>query len=291
MPDLGLFLSAAGLGFVLGMRHATDADHVVAITTIVSRQRSFSAATLIGALWGLGHTVTVTLVGLLIIVFGLVIPPPVGLALELLVGLMLIVLGVLTLTGTMGRVVERFALPHEHPHTHPEGAHTHAHDLAHELEDLDGKAVVADARPTGALGGGAVPGGGSVTVRAGEPVAGEPVAVGGLGRLGTFHFVRPITIGLVHGLAGSAAIALLVLASVPDPVGQLVYLAVFNVGVISGMAMVTSFVGLPFVFASTRFSRLHRALVLTSGAVSLALGLLLVYEIGIVQGLFTGNAT
>jgi len=143
MGDVGLFLSAAALGFVLGMRHATDADHVVAISTIVSRQRTFAAAGLIGALWGIGHTLTVTVVGLLIIVFGLVISPPLALALELLVGLMLIVLGVLTLTGTMGRLVDRFGLPHEHPHAHDGGAHTHAHDLAHELEDLAGAAGTA----------------------------------------------------------------------------------------------------------------------------------------------------
>lgn len=256
MPDIGLFLSAAGLGFLLGMRHATDADHVVAISTIVSRQRTFSAAAAIGALWGLGHTVTVTLVGLLIIVFGLAISPPVGLALELLVGLMLILLGVLTLTGTMGRLVERYAPPHEHPHAHDGRAHTHTHDLAHELEALGGPS--------------------------GGPIGGT------IGRLGAFHVLRPITIGLVHGLAGSAAIALLVLASVPDAVGQLVYLAVFNIGVVAGMGMITSVVGVPFVLASTRFSRLHRVLVLASGAVSLVLGLLLVYEVGFGQGLFTG---
>ena len=280
MGDVGLFLSAAGLGFVLGMRHATDADHVVAISTIVSRQRTFAAAGLIGALWGLGHTLTVTLVGLLIIVFGLVISPPVGLALELLVGVMLVALGVLTLSGTMGRLVDRFGPPHEHPHSHEDGAHTHAHDLAHELEDLDG--------PGHGAGVGQAPVG---LAQAAPGPAQSAVQPGPFARLGTFHVVRPITIGLVHGLAGSAAIALLVLVSVPDPLGQLVYLAVFNVGVITGMAFITSVVGLPFVYASARFTRLHRALVLASGAVSLGLGLLLVYEVGFVQGLFTGHPT
>jgi high-affinity nickel permease len=269
MPDLGLFLSAAGLGFILGMRHATDADHVVAITTIVSRQRSFAATGAVGALWGLGHTLTVTLVGLLIIVFGVVISPPVGLALELLVGLMLVLLGVLTLTGTMGRLVERFSLPHEHPHAHAGGAHTHAHDLAHELEDLD--------RDSAARG---LP----------RPLRSDAaVHPGVFARLGTFNVLRPITIGLVHGLAGSAAIALLVLASVPNPVSQLVYLAIFNVGVITGMVLITSILGLPFVFAAARFERLHRALVLASGTVSLALGLILIYQVGFIDGLFTGN--
>jgi cytochrome c biogenesis protein CcdA len=269
MPDLGLFLSAAGLGFILGMRHATDADHVVAITTIVSRQRSFAAAGAVGALWGLGHTLTVTLVGLLIIVFGVVISPPVGLALELVVGLMLILLGILTLTGTMGRLVDRFSLPHEHPHAHDGGAHTHAHDLAHELEDLDRDSVAR-----------------GVSSPQRSDAAVHP---GIFARLGTFNVVRPITIGLVHGLAGSAAIALLVLASVPNPISQLVYLAIFNIGVITGMVLITSVLGLPFVFAAARFERLHRALVLASGTVSLALGLILIYQVGFIDGLFTGN--
>jgi hypothetical protein len=272
MPDLGLFLSAAGLGFILGMRHATDADHVVAITTIVSRQRSFAAAGAVGALWGLGHTVTVTLVGLLIIVFGLVISPPVGLALELVVGVMLVLLGILTLTGTMGRLVERFSLPHEHPHAHDGGAHTHAHDLAHELEDLDRDSA-----------------GRGVPHQPNRGRGDAAVHPGVFARLGTFNVVRPITIGLVHGLAGSAAIALLVLASVPNPVSQLVYLAIFNVGVITGMVLITSILGLPFVFAAARFERLHRALVLASGTVSLALGLILIYQVGFIDGLFTGN--
>src|SRR6185369_11281592 len=93
------FLSIVALGFVLGMRHATDPDHVIAVTTIVSRQQSIRHAGLIGIMWGIGHTVTILLVGTGIILFNLVIPPRVGLAMELAVGLMLILLGVLNLTG------------------------------------------------------------------------------------------------------------------------------------------------------------------------------------------------
>lgn len=259
-----VFLSAALLGFVLGMRHATDADHVVAISTIVSRQRSFVGASAIGVLWGVGHTVTVTFVGLLIVIFGLAIPPAVGLTLELLVGLMLVLLGVLTLTGAMGRLVDRFAPPHRHVHAHDGGTHTHAHDHAHEIEEIAGEGDRVELTGTG---GGA----------------------GVMARLGAFHALRPIAVGLVHGLAGSAAVALLVLAAVPGTLGQLVYLAVFNLGVMAGMGIVTTLIGLPFVFASDRFGSFHRVLVVVSGLVSLALGLLLIYQIGFVDGLFTGH--
>ena len=95
-PDVVLFLL---LGFFLGMRHATDADHVVAIATIVSRERSVVGSALIGAAWGVGHTVTVMAVGAAIILFGVVIPPRLGLAMEFAVGVMLLLLGVLTLAG------------------------------------------------------------------------------------------------------------------------------------------------------------------------------------------------
>src|SRR6187431_85167 len=94
-------LALAGFGFLLGMRHATDADHVIAVTTILNRSRRFLDTTLIGALWGLGHTITVLIVGTLIIVFNVVIPPPVGLAMEFAVALMLIALGILNLTGSL----------------------------------------------------------------------------------------------------------------------------------------------------------------------------------------------
>ena len=94
------------LGFFLGMRHATDPDHVVAVTTIVSRERSMLHATLIGALWGIGHTLTILLVGSAIILFQFTIPPRLGLSMELCVGLMLILLGVLNLTGVLRRAIE-----------------------------------------------------------------------------------------------------------------------------------------------------------------------------------------
>lgn len=107
------------LGFFLGMRHATDADHVIAIATIVSRQRSLRGSALIGAAWGVGHTLTILLVGSAIILFGIVIPARMGLAMELAVGVMLVLLGVLTLTG-FGSALGAAPRP---------GGHGHDHDL------------------------------------------------------------------------------------------------------------------------------------------------------------------
>src|SRR5215510_9066214 len=122
------FLSIITLGFFLGMRHATDADHVVAVTTIVSRERSVRSAALVGILWGLGHTLTIFLVGSLIILFGVVIPPRLGLTMELSVGLMLILLGVLNLSGMMRWIQQNFGGGARHVHEH--GGVVHAHNRA-----------------------------------------------------------------------------------------------------------------------------------------------------------------
>ena len=130
------------LGFFLGMRHATDADHVVAIATIVSRERSMVGSALIGAAWGVGHTITVMAVGAAIIVFGVVIPPKLGLSMEFAVGIMLVLLGILTLTG-MGRAVgaahAHAADPRGHAldlhdHLHAHGDYVHRHPHGHGLE-------------------------------------------------------------------------------------------------------------------------------------------------------------
>src|SRR5215467_15526967 len=116
------FFSIIALGFFLGMRHATDSDHVIAITTIVSRERDVRHAAIIGMFWGVGHSITLFVVGAAIVVFGLVIPQRLGLSLELCVALMLIVLGALNLRVAFRRVHARSTLTlhehHEHPHRH-----------------------------------------------------------------------------------------------------------------------------------------------------------------------------
>src|SRR5712672_3649261 len=128
-------LSIIALGFFLGMRHATDPDHFIAVTTIVSRQRSIRHAALIGVLWGLGHTITILAVGSAIMLFGLVIPPRVGLTMEFSVGLMLILLGVLNLSGMMRWIQETLAPPGVHSQSYGGGLyfHSHSHDAASEI--------------------------------------------------------------------------------------------------------------------------------------------------------------
>jgi High-affinity nickel-transport protein. len=261
---MGQLLALAGFGFLLGMRHATDADHIIAITTILTRTRRFVHSTLIGALWGLGHTVTVLAVGILIIGFNVVIPPPVGLAMEFAVALMLIALGILNLTGVMRRITERFTPPapmHGHPHEHlhahqdaPVHPHAHAHLHGHGSNpDL----ATSDASL--------------------------------LTTFGWYQLLRPVAIGLVHGLAGSAAVALLVLSTIHDSGAAFIYLLIFCAGVAAGMAVLTTLIALPFMASQARSARINRWLTVGSGVLSLAFGLYLGYQIGFVDGLFTGT--
>jgi ABC-type nickel/cobalt efflux system permease component RcnA len=266
-------LSIIALGFFLGMRHATDPDHVIAVTTIVSRQRSIRHAALIGILWGLGHTITIFLVGSAIILFGVVIPPKLGLTMELSVGLMLILLGVLNLSGFTRWITETFTPSaadaqgdlhphvHSHPHTHQQGDFVHAHPHHHEPE-RHGHAE--DATPVGWM---------------------DRI----FGQLGLYQAVRPLAVGLVHGLAGSAAVALLVLTTIRDPRWAIAYLLVFGLGTIAGMMLITAAIALPFKYSQSRFARLNRVLAVASGILSIAFGIFIVYQMGYVNGIFTNH--
>src|SRR6476469_5146346 len=199
------------LGFFLGMRHATDADHVVAIATIVSRERSVVGSALIGAAWGVGHTVTVMAIGAAIIVFGVVIPPRLGLSMEFAVGIMLVLLGILTLTG-MGRVV---GLAQAHSHVHPDtpGGHSHdhhLHDHLHAHGDYLHRHLHGD--------------GPDAHGHAEEQTPLARLDRYGLRRIAFYQWLRPFAVGLVHGLAGSAAAALMVLSIIREPAAALGYL-------------------------------------------------------------------
>ena len=270
-------LSLLAVGFFLGVRHATDADHVVAIATIVTREKRLSAAAAIGVLWGVGHGLTVALVGCAIILFGVVIPPRVGLAMEFAVGIMLVLLGVFTLAAVARQAREALALHllhahhaaqhdlarqadgHVHVHTHGDYVHTHAHGHEH-----GGHGHAEQATPQGWLD-------------------------RHFGRLSLYQALRPVIVGVVHGLAGSAAVGLLALTAVRDPLWGLVYLLVFGVGTIVGMMLITVLIAAPFAMSANRLPLVSGSVRAFAGALSLGFGLFLMYEIGIVGGLFSGH--
>lgn len=204
MPILPLLL----LGFALGIRHATDPDHVIAVSTIVAKERRVGAAAAVGAMWGLGHTLTVLLLGGAIILFDLVIPPRIGLTLELGVAVMLVVLGFATVAGR---------------------------------------------------------------------------------RSASSSTARPLAIGVVHGLAGSAAVALLVVAAVHHAVAGVAYLLLFSLGTVLGMTAMTSAMSLPFARATGVSERANRWLAQGTGVMSVLFGLFMAYQVGVIDGLFSGH--
>jgi ABC-type nickel/cobalt efflux system permease component RcnA len=238
---LGPFLFVGGLGLLLGMRHSTDPDHVVAVSTIVSKQRSIRQAGLIGTLWGLGHTLTIFAVGSMIILFGVVIPPRLGLSMEFSVALMLILLGVLNLTGMMQRLTSYLTQARKH----------------------DGETAISS--------------------RA------ETLLDQSVGRFGVYQCVRPLVIGIVHGLAGSAAVALLVLSTIHSPLWATMYLLIFGAGTMVGMMCMTAVMAVPLAYAGSRFTSVSRFFSVASGVVSVCFGFFLVYKLGFLGGLFTSH--
>jgi len=255
-------LSILALGFFLGMRHATDPDHVIAVSTIVSRQRNIKKSALIGIFWGLGHTVTIFVVGAAIILFGLVIPPRLGLSMELSVGLMLVLLGAMNVTAFIRSIPTRSddnSTP-VHSHYHSHGDYIHMHPHSHEPEQHT------------------------------HSLEQTPVAWldRTLGKSSLYQPLRPLVIGIVHGLAGSAAVALLVLAAIRDPYWAVAYLLVFGIGTIIGMMLITLSIASAFRLAG-RNKHFSRHLGLASGLISLVFGLVLAYQILVVNGLLTGH--
>lgn len=234
-------LAIALLGLVLGMRHATDPDHVIAVTTILSREWRLAVATRIGVVWGLGHTITVLIVGAAIIVFKIAIPIRLGLAMEFAVAVVLILLGVGAAADLIRNAATRMrgrsssdeggmVVVHAHAHAHDGAPHSHPHVHVAHHEDGDDLThhdhrIPADELPTFA--------------------ARRPLT-------------RSFAVGLVHGLAGSAAIALLVLSAIPSPLWATLYLGIFCVGTIIGMALITTAIATPFMVVSRRASRLHQ---------------------------------
>lgn len=259
------FLSIVALGFFLGMRHATDADHVIAVSTIITRQPRITRAAWTGIFWGIGHTLTIFLVGAMIILFGVVIPVRVGLSMEFSVGLMLVILGLMNVSSffrslPVGRGHQTESeMVHSHAHSHGDYVHTHPHGHSPET----------------------------------HPHNPERTPLTRMDRLfGTFtpyQYARPLVVGVVHGLAGSAAVALLVLTTIGNPRWAVAYLLVFGAGTVAGMLLITMSIASALKFVGNKGSSFSRRLALASGLLSLLFGLLVAYHTGFGAGLFSAH--
>ena len=231
------FLSTAsllGFGFVIGLKHALEADHVAAVSTIVSERASVLSSSIIGGFWGLGHTLSLLAAGAVVLFFHVEISERTAQLLELAVALMLIGLG---LNGLRKLVWGARA----HWHLHGHGAHVHFHPHAHD-HIADGRSVHHHALRLGA---------------------------------------RPLLVGIVHGLAGSAALMLVVLSTIRSPLVGLAYIGAFGVGSIGGMICMSALLGLPVYLTARRFERATVAVRTLAALLSLATGLLMAWEIGI----------
>lgn len=230
------------LGFLLGMRHAMDADHVAAVATLATRSRSVAQTVMQGVAWGTGHTLTLILFGGAVLVAGVVVPAQAVQALELAVGVMLIALG----ADALFRLWRGRIHFHAHRHVNEGTAHFHAH--SHRGEGMPH-----------------------------DPARHDHVHSRGLAG-------RALLVGMMHGMAGSAALILLSLEAVRSPAWGIAYIAVFGLGSILGMALLSMAIAVPIRLTSRHLAGVHRGLSAGVGLATLLLGCCIVYQVGIAGG-------
>jgi cytochrome c biogenesis protein CcdA len=221
-----------GLGFLFGLKHALDADHLVAISSIIGENRRTRGAAAVGLWWGIGHTLSLLAAGIAVLLLRLEIPPGVENGLEIGVAAMIIVLGGRIVVRILGRSAAlRFA-------RHRHGTIEHIHPLLR-FTDPTRHDHTTPRRSPG---------------------------------------MRSLLVGIIHGLAGSAALMLLVLAQISEPALGLLYIIVFGLGSVVGMMAMSTLFWLPFLATASRFGRLETGLRLAAGIGSVAFGILMFVE-------------
>jgi ABC-type nickel/cobalt efflux system permease component RcnA len=258
-PTPGGSLAILLLGFSLGLKHALDADHLIAVSTIVGEKRGLMSSSVVGAFWGIGHTLSLLVVGVMVIALGIQLPGKVALALEFAVGIMLVGLGtrVLWQLARGGAIHSHLhahgAIMHSHPHGH--GYSRSPHDELHAAHEHDHHrhpfSIILKSMRNGLKGNS-----------------------------------KSVLIGMVHGLAGSAGLMLLILATISSPPIAVLYIIFFGLGSIGGMLLMSALVGIPFLLSAHRSERTNRVFRGVSGLVSIGFGVFLAWEVGFVEGLF-----
>ncbi|MDH3494551.1 MAG: urease accessory protein [Acidobacteriota bacterium] len=222
------FVTILVFGFVLGLKHAVEADHLAAVSTIVAQRKSVVGSALIGGFWGLGHTMSLLIVGALVVFLKLKISGATEAWLEAVVGMMLIVLGV----NALRKLWKKETI---HIHTHEHGQREHIHIHTHEKNANPENHHIARLTP------------------------------------------RSVAIGMVHGLAGSAALMLLIVPAINVPAIALLYIALFGAGSIVGMMLMSFLIGLPMYLTAGKFALLNKGILLSAGLFSCGLGIFIVY--------------
>jgi len=232
-------MAILGLGLVFGLKHATEVDHVVAISTIVSRHKNVFRSAFVGALWGAGHTLSLMAIAIVVLWFRIAIPERVSGWLEFGVALMIIGLGV----SALWRALRKNGQVHLHQHTHDGLSHTHVH--FHEQETKHER---------------------SARSRHSHRVS----------RVGW----KPVMVGMMHGLAGSGALTLLVLTQISSAWVGLLYVLTFGFGSIAGMLLMSGLIGLPFALTSRKLTSAHNGLQTVAAILSICFGIWYAYKVG-----------
>ncbi len=222
-------------GLLFGVRHALEADHIVAVTAMVSEGRGIYRAALVGLRWGLGHSITLFAVGFAALVLKINVPDKVSLSLEFAVGIAMVLLGIPLVT----RLIRR---RHLHRHRHESDWHAHQHSHA-EAESHAHQ-----------------------------------------------HTKRPLFMGMLHGLAGSGTLTILVLSTMESVQEGLLFLGLFGVGSIVAMLVVSGILGLSFGLAARSPGRLDWWLEGAVGLGSIAFGLFIMWRVAFDSALFAAGA-
>ena len=228
------------VGFLIGIQHAMEADHVAAVASLATGNRSIAHTARQGAAWGLGHSLTLLVFGGLVLLLDAVVPDRVAQALELAVAVMLILLG----ADVLRRVLrERL---HFHSHRHGDTVHMHAHRHA--------QCSRHDSDP-----------------HRHQHARGLPL--------------RALLVGMMHGMAGSAALIVLALKTVATPLQGFLYILLFGAGSILGMAALAVVISLPLRYSARSLTWAHNGLQLLVGVFTIGLGSLMAYRLGVQGGL------
>lgn len=220
-------IAALGLGFLLGLRHALEPDHVAAVSTFVSQERGLLRSCLRGTFWGIGHTTALLVAGIAVVGFKLQISPETERSVDRLVALVLVLLGGHVLLRALAGISV-----HRHVHSHGGTAHSHVH-----VHVGDG---AEHHHP--------------------HLLSGAP---------------QPLLMGLLHGLAGSGALVVLVLTTMPSALGAFLYILVFGAGSTLGMLALSGLIGIPFALTTGRSYALTTALQIVVGGASILVGILM----------------
>lgn len=211
-------ITILGLGFILGIKHALEADHVIAISTLVHKSKNLKQSSLLGAIWGVGHTATLLIVGAILLIFKLSIPPKLTLIFEGIVGIILIILGI----DLLRKINQKIDQKNKHSQKCNKIIPTHHH--------------------------------------------------------------KSFIVGMFHGLAGSAALTLLVLTTVNSFIQGLLYILLFGFGSIIGMLSIGGIISLPFLL-TIKSKNMHQKIKIIAGIVSIIVGLIMISQISVIKHL------